>query len=280
MWADLVVLLSAVMCALSCCSPSWYPPLAILVVASIAQLCIFFSLLVLAYRFLPFFVFRCGASVLGVAGGPFVGWFKLFFGCSQVPCLPDPGNVPSDIASLFLVCLILGVWTCICPCLTFANVANVPGYCWFPPGATLFVRGVVVATWLGSWSCWFLLSAVLCMCAPALAWTKNPKLCSYTKRMCWQSFRIFEKKLAEGSKYLFYNGIYNGKNLQKLKIFILGTKIDYMSSYEALLGWGSGKVFLDIIFKIQENMLKMILNTIDMLLIQGVREWLSKVIFS
>ena len=38
-------------------------------------------------------------------------------------------------------------------------------------------------------------------------------------------FRIFEKKLDEGSAYLVYNGIYNSKNLQKPNIFILGTKI-------------------------------------------------------
>ena len=46
----------------------------------------------------------------------------------------------------------------------------------------------------------------------------------YTKRMFFQNFRVFEKKLAEGSAYLAYNGIYNGKNLQKPKILILGTK--------------------------------------------------------
>ena len=33
-------------------------------------------------------------------------------------------------------------------------------------------------------------------------------------------------------------------------------------AYEALSGWGSGKVFLDIIFKIQENLLIMIFNSI------------------
>ena len=42
--------------------------------------------------------------------------------------------------------------------------------------------------------------------------------------MFCQNFRIFEKKLAEGSAYLVYNGIYNGKNLQKPKILIFGTK--------------------------------------------------------
>ena len=42
--------------------------------------------------------------------------------------------------------------------------------------------------------------------------------------MFCQNFIIVEKKLAEGSTYLVYNGIYNGKNLQKPKIFILGTK--------------------------------------------------------
>ena len=43
--------------------------------------------------------------------------------------------------------------------------------------------------------------------------------------MFFPNFRIFEKKLAEGSAYLVYNGIFNGKNLKKPKIFILGTKI-------------------------------------------------------
>ena len=42
--------------------------------------------------------------------------------------------------------------------------------------------------------------------------------------MFWQNFRIFEKKLAEGSAFLVYSGIYNAKNLKKPKIFILGTK--------------------------------------------------------
>ena len=42
--------------------------------------------------------------------------------------------------------------------------------------------------------------------------------------MFWQNSRIVEKKLAEGSAYLVYNGMYNGKNLQKPKFFISGTK--------------------------------------------------------
>ena len=42
--------------------------------------------------------------------------------------------------------------------------------------------------------------------------------------MFCQNFRIFEKKLAEGSACLVYNGIYNGKNLQEPKFFSLGTK--------------------------------------------------------
>ena len=41
--------------------------------------------------------------------------------------------------------------------------------------------------------------------------------------------------------------------------------------YEALSGWGSGKVFLDIIFKIQGNMLK-----IDMLFIVYTNRFLQK----
>ena len=52
--------------------------------------------------------------------------------------------------------------------------------------------------------------------------THGGKWCVYTKRMFCQNFRFFEKKLAEGSAYLVYNEIYNGKNLQKSKILILG----------------------------------------------------------
>ena len=42
--------------------------------------------------------------------------------------------------------------------------------------------------------------------------------------MFCQNFRIFKKKFAEGSAYLVYNGIYNGKNLQEHKFFSLGNK--------------------------------------------------------
>ena len=42
--------------------------------------------------------------------------------------------------------------------------------------------------------------------------------------MFCQNFRIVLKKLAEGSAYLVYNKIYNGKNLHRPKIFIFGTK--------------------------------------------------------
>ena len=72
-------------------------------------------------------------------------------------------------------------------------------------------------------------------CPSILAWTKNPKLgvggsllvandVSILKRMFSQNFWIFKKKLAKGSAYLVFNGIYHGKNLQKPKFFILGTK--------------------------------------------------------
>ena len=54
--------------------------------------------------------------------------------------------------------------------------------------------------------------------------THGGKWCVYTKRMFCQNFRIFEKKLAEGSAHLVYDGIYNCKNLKKPKIQILGTK--------------------------------------------------------
>ena len=42
--------------------------------------------------------------------------------------------------------------------------------------------------------------------------------------MFCQNFRIFEKKLVEGSACLVYNGIYNGKNLKKPTTLSLGTK--------------------------------------------------------
>ena len=42
--------------------------------------------------------------------------------------------------------------------------------------------------------------------------------------MFCQNSRIVDMKLPEGSAYSFYNEIYNGKNLQRLKIFISGTK--------------------------------------------------------
>ena len=59
------------------------------------------------------------------------------------------------------------------------------------------------------------------MVTGTLAWTKNPNL------------GIYEKKLAEGSAFLVYNWICNGQNLQKPKIFSLDAKTFflYMSSY-------------------------------------------------
>ena len=44
--------------------------------------------------------------------------------------------------------------------------------------------------------------------------------------MFWQNFKIYEKELAEGSAFLVYNGICNGQNLQKPKIFSLGAKTE------------------------------------------------------
>ena len=41
-------------------------------------------------------------------------------------------------------------------------------------------------------------------------------------------------------------------------------------------GWGSGKVFLDIIFKIQENLIIMISNSIEMLFIINSNTFLQK----
>ena len=49
-----------------------------------------------------------------------------------------------------------------------------------------------------------------------------------------------------------------------------------VQTYEALSGWGSGKVFLDINFKIQENVLKIISNTIEMLFIVYSNTFLQK----
>ena len=46
--------------------------------------------------------------------------------------------------------------------------------------------------------------------------------------------------------------------------------------YEALSGSGSGKVFLDIIIKIQENLIIMISNTIEMLFIVYSNTFLQK----
>ena len=43
-------------------------------------------------------------------------------------------------------------------------------------------------------------------------------------RMFWQNFRIYERKLAEGSAFLVYNGICNGQYLQKPKIFSFDAK--------------------------------------------------------
>ena len=53
--------------------------------------------------------------------------------------------------------------------------------------------------------------------------THGDEWCFYTKIMFCRNFRIFEKKLAEGSVHLVYNGIY--KNIQKPKIFISGIKV-------------------------------------------------------
>ena len=50
-------------------------------------------------------------------------------------------------------------------------------------------------------------------------------------------------------------------------------------SYEALSDWGSRKVFLDIVFKIQENLIIMICNTIDMLFIVYNNTFLQKNVF-
>ena len=44
------------------------------------------------------------------------------------------------------------------------------------------------------------------------------------QRECFAKISEFLKKLAEGITCLVYNGIYNGKNLQKPEFFSLGTK--------------------------------------------------------
>ena len=43
--------------------------------------------------------------------------------------------------------------------------------------------------------------------------------------------KILKKKIAEGSAYLVYNGIYDGKNLKNLKSLFWALKIIHMSSY-------------------------------------------------
>ena len=50
----------------------------------------------------------------------------------------------------------------------------------------------------------------------------------------------------------------------------------FMVTYEALSCWGSGKVFLDIIFKIQEYLIEMISNAIEMLFIVYNKTFLQK----
>ena len=56
-----------------------------------------------------------------------------------------------------------------------------------------------------------------------VAWTKNSKLGIYG---CLYQRNVLTKclKLAEGTTFLVYSGIYNGKNLQNLQIFFFGTK--------------------------------------------------------
>ena len=50
--------------------------------------------------------------------------------------------------------------------------------------------------------------------------------------MLFKYFRVYKKKLAEGSAYLVYNGTYNGENLKKnLKFKFWALKVIYMSSY-------------------------------------------------
>ena len=48
-------------------------------------------------------------------------------------------------------------------------------------------------------------------------------------------------------------------------VFFVVNQGEEVKPYDAISGWGSGKVFLDIIFKIQQNMLNMFSNTLDML---------------
>ena len=69
------------------------------------------------------------------------------------------------------------------------------------------------------------------------------------------------------SGVLFCHGKYT-KQQEKLyfpKCLFLIEQIETV--YEALSGWSYGKVFLDIIFKIQENFIIMICNTRDVIYI-------------
>ena len=63
----------------------------------------------------------------------------------------------------------------------------------------------------------------------------------------------------------------------EIKVVLQPVKYKFQkSTYEALSGWGSGKVFLDIIVKIQENLIIMISNTIEMLFIVYSTKFLQK----
>ena len=64
--------------------------------------------------------------------------------------------------------------------------------------------------------------------------------------------------------------------MNNFKSIIINIGDIVMLVYEALSGWGSGKVLLDFIFKIQENLLIMISNTIQILFIVYINTFLQK----
>ena len=62
--------------------------------------------------------------------------------------------------------------------------------------------------------------------------------------------------------------------VREIPTFIFSSSWDWSSE-----GWGSGKVFLNIVFEIQDNLIMMISNTIEMLFIVYSNTFLQKDVF-
>ena len=77
-----------------------------------------------------------------------------------------------------------------------------------------------------------------------------------------------------GQRYFLPNTILMVDMVMQIRVAI------QIVNYEALSGWGSRKVFLDIIFKIQENLIIMISSTIEMLFLVYSNTFLQKIYFS